>query len=884
MITGVAESASGHLPLTAMDVSGRIEGLLYTLSIQQTYENQFEQPLEVIYIFPLPPRAAVAGYRLQVGDRKIEGQLHKRIEARKAYDRAIQQGHCASIAEQERADVFTVRAGNIAPGERLEVRLELEGPLSLEGRGAYFRLPLVVGERYFPGVPLQGKQVGRGVQLDSTAVPDASRLSPPRLLPGHPNLVRFSLTLDVDPTDLKFNRLECSLHEVEFQPNDRGGYCVVLGEAERLDRDFILRLHLEPGGLRSRLLLGADSTFMLTIDPGDAQLPPKGRDVVLVIDRSGSMQGWKMKAARRAAMRIVESLTYKDRIGLVRFDTSAETFRPTMQSAHDEAKVQALEFLRQTEVAGGTEMLAALQACTPLLATCEGERSLILITDGEIGDQDRVVRWASENKGFRIFTIAIGPIPGLAVLDRLASQSGGSCQVVESELRLESVLADLHHRVSQPVLLDVKLSNAQEQTPRRWDVFPGQPAVFFGRFQKPGLSSFLKSILKRGSIEVRAKDAQGRAYKEKVAAHAGNSTQVCRAWARSRILDLEDDFAGGVPETREIEELSLRFGVLSRFTAFLAVDEQKQLLQEPLHRVVQPVESSRKPESVVQLMQVDPLSISVGHGLLKLLDPQAGAVLLNELPRLRGQIFTRLGVWMPGVRLRDDPNLAPLAYEIRVRDQVVAEGELGAELNPKEILARLARVVLENAHVLVTRSDLADLVPKSGKGIAMGDLMNAVRLLLRQQIRIHPMEPLLQCFQATQDVAEMRSQLDLFSNFLDPEGSLPVIELSDGVDLDETLVKALLVLHWAPPILTSLQPDPSWPSWLAVRAPHEVPQGMEVRVVVRVAPDLSLSGDGASEPLPWPAPEKLPYLRDRVTLCLEGQIAMLEQRKVSATV
>ena len=158
------------------------------------------EPLEATYIFPLPDRAAVTRFRMEVGGRVIEGVLKERAAARRDYDEAIKTGHRAAITEEERAGVFTLRVGNIMPGEEATVRLTLAGPLPYSDGEVTFRFPLVVAPRYIPGMPLPGASVGSGVAPDSDAVPDASRITPPVLLPGFPNPVRLSLSVDFGKT------------------------------------------------------------------------------------------------------------------------------------------------------------------------------------------------------------------------------------------------------------------------------------------------------------------------------------------------------------------------------------------------------------------------------------------------------------------------------------------------------------------------------------------------------------------------------------------------------------------------------------------------------------------------------------------------------------
>src|SRR5205807_4544758 len=181
---GALATPRGCLPLKSLDVQARLDGLVARVALRQTFVNCCAEPLEATYVFPLPDRAAVTRFRLEVAGRVIEGELKERGAARKEYDQAIKAGHRAAITEEERPGVFTMRVGNLPPGEEATVRLSLTGPLPYGDGEATFFFPLVVAPRYIPGTPLPGPSVGGGVAPDTDAVPDASRITPPVLLPG----------------------------------------------------------------------------------------------------------------------------------------------------------------------------------------------------------------------------------------------------------------------------------------------------------------------------------------------------------------------------------------------------------------------------------------------------------------------------------------------------------------------------------------------------------------------------------------------------------------------------------------------------------------------------------------------------------------------------
>lgn len=625
---GALGTERGNLPLETIDVRSAVVGLTVRTEFALGFRNPYDVALEATYIFPLPDRAAVTGLRMEADGRIIEGVLEERGQARADYERALSEGKRASIAEEERPGVFSMRVGHILPGERVVIRTSLSGRLPFEDGEATYRFPLVVAPRYIPGTPLPGDQVGDGTAPDTDAVPDASRITPPLLLPGFPNPVRLSVEVDVDPAGLPLTSVKSSLHGVEIAEPDGAGSADPDGESgrrvirllpgNRVDRDFILRLRYgSEDAVTTSLAVRLDEdaadnadeqderdktssgTFVLTVLPpsGDAAAA-RPRDVVLVIDRSGSMEGWKMVAARRAAGRIVDTLTSADRFAVLAFDSVIETaplLPAGLVEATDRHRFRAIEHLAQLEARGGTEMAEPLRQAAGLLAAAPGEprdRVLVLVTDGQVGNEDQILEsLAPHLSGVRVHTIGIDRAVNAAFLKRLARVSGGRCELVESEDRLDDAMARIHRRIGTPLVTGLSLvpaglavDLAGVEPARTPDLFAGAPLVLSGRFSGEPI----------GAVEVRGTAADGAAWQTSVTAAVSADAGLAAYWARGRVRDLEDGFASGYGDAdteRKIIEVSLRFGVLCRFTSFVAIDSRVVNQGGAMKRVTQPVDS-----------------------------------------------------------------------------------------------------------------------------------------------------------------------------------------------------------------------------------------------------------------------------------------------------
>lgn len=596
---GCVETPRGRLPLAAVSVTAEVWGPSAQVIVRQTFVNAFDQPVEASYVFALPDRAAVQSCTATIGARVIEAVLFERGEARQNYAKAVEAGRRATLVEEDRPGCFTSTVGNLQPGEHAIIALSYSVELPITDGEATFRFPLVLAPRFTPGVPLPGPSVGAGTAADTSAAPDASRVSPPVLVPGARSGVQLSLSVRVHHAGIAPDSLETPLHVVNRQTEPRAT-SVQLPPGEPMDRDFILRYRLLSATRRSQLFLARDATGeegtwqLCFLPPAPASARPL--DVVFLLDRSGSMEGWKLETARAALTKMINALGADDRFALFAFDNALTSpLAATLSEASTANRALATTFLAQLTAQGGTELARALERAASISWNGDDrDRVVVLITDGQVTNEDELVRLTAKLQGVRLCAVGIDQAVNEGLLRRLAELTGGSVELVESAARLAEAMERVAHTARPPALADLSVSgegleliSGQTAPLEAQAAYASQTLVLRGRFRGP----------MGGSIFVSGRRSDGSIHREAVGAVGAESDALAALWARARLRALEDRYAAAAPGSKdalrkELVSTSLRFGVLCRFTAFCAVDRDSKVAGSE-HRVLQPVEAPR---------------------------------------------------------------------------------------------------------------------------------------------------------------------------------------------------------------------------------------------------------------------------------------------------
>jgi Ca-activated chloride channel family protein len=606
-ILGPEGAARGSCPLKHTDVVANVAGFLGRTRVKQTFHNPLDEKIEAIYVFPLPSDAAVDEMIMTVGDRRIVGQVKKREEARQVYEQAKAAGHVASLLDQERPNVFTQSLANVEPGAQVVIEISYVETLKYEDGWYEFVFPAVVGPRYMPGQSA-GKQ-GEGFAPDTTEVPDASKISP-RVTPqgtraGHD----ISLTVNVD-AGMEIQEVECRSHAIVSEKPGAGQVSVALkNQREIPNKDFILRYRTATDRVADALLTHKDprgSFFTLFLQPPQKVMRKEavGRELVFVLDTSGSMQGFPITQAKFVMSKAVDSMGPQDTFNLITFsgDTNIlwEAPRPNTPQNREEAQ----SFLAARKGSGGTEMMKAIEAAlvktkdaNPQAAGRERIRVVCFMTDGYVGNDIAIIDAVKKNAGTtRVFSFGVGSSVNRFLLDGMAHAGRGEVEYVTLESKANEAAERFYKRIDAPVLTDVAIDwgglPVADVYPRQVpDLFSDKPILVHGRLTgevKGGSAITLRGNTVAGPFE--------RRVEMKPAADASHAV-LASLWARSKVTDLMMSDIGALqlgtfPEDlkRQIASIGTEFRLMTQFTSFVAVEEMTITKGGQAIKVAVPVE------------------------------------------------------------------------------------------------------------------------------------------------------------------------------------------------------------------------------------------------------------------------------------------------------
>ena len=600
---GAAADALFEAPTVASDVEIDVSGQIARVTVRQHFVNPSDAWLEGIYVFPLPERSAVDRLVMTVDARRIEGRIMPREEARQVYEQAAREGRRASLLSGERPNVFVTSVANIGPGQEISVEIQFQDRVAYSDGIFSLRFPMVVAPRHTPGgsLPMVKSPAQAPARPGNRGQPISFRLDkegpapttgrdlfgpvrPPRDGPHNP----VTLQVDLD-AGVALAALESPSHEVTIEPQPSGRRIIALADGSvPADRDFVLEWRPAIGGAPEAAIFGeeidGESYLMVTVvppapDSGGASQDVGPRDLILVVDTSGSMHGRSIEAAQKALRAALERLRPQDRFNLIRFDSNADALFPNLRGATPEHLRLALRAADALEAGGGTNMRPALELALDGAAQPGRLRQVVFMTDGAVGNERELFQIIAARLGAtRFFTVGIGSAPNGYFMRKAAELGRGSFTYIAHSGEVAERMGRLLRKLEQPALTDLTVGwpasagKAVETSPMPLpDVYAGEPVVFAARLPDVPLADLEGAMLLSGKRP--GADWQRRLPLAGIASAPG----VAAVWARAKLAQIEDGRSLGrdPAEVRsEALALALQHRLVTRYTSLVAVDDE----------------------------------------------------------------------------------------------------------------------------------------------------------------------------------------------------------------------------------------------------------------------------------------------------------------------
>ncbi len=569
---------TGVCPLKHTDVQADVAGYVARVTVTQEFQNTSRTPVEAVYTFPLPADAAVDDMTMTIGARVVQGEIKRRDEARRIYEDAKSQGQAAALLDQERPNVFTQNVANMMPGAPVKITITYVHLLKYDDGRYEWSFPMVVGPRY----------IGAGVA-------DAAKISPPITPPGTRAGHDISVRVHVD-AGLPLTGLTSVLHPISVKRIGATAADVTLaGGNEIPNKDFVLRwtaagsqmqsgmLTYAPGPATGAITGGRTGGYFTLIlqpplAPARGQISPK--EMVFVIDQTGSQMGWPIEKAKETMRHCIQRLNPGDTFQLLGFNTDVYPCFPKPVPATPANIKTALDYLAPLAGAGGTDILKAADYALKMPDDPKRLRIVCFMTDGYVGDDMQILDYVKKHRGrARMFPFGVGNGVNRFLIDGMAREGRGAAEYVTLDEDGQEAADRFYKRIADPILLSPQVDwhglPVEEVYPQQIpDVFSQGPIILKGRYAGAA----------QGDVTVSGY-LHGQPWSQTIhvvfpATHADGSA-IATLWARDRIEDLQSqDWIGaqtGHPDTTiqpQIVQTALDYRLMSQWTSFVAVEQR----------------------------------------------------------------------------------------------------------------------------------------------------------------------------------------------------------------------------------------------------------------------------------------------------------------------
>lgn len=590
-----AKSPTGEVeafPLEHTEVAAKIAGNVSRVEVVQRFTNPYDTPLEATYEFPLPDESAVDDMEIRIGDRVIKGVIKKREEARQIYETAKQEGKTTALLEQERPNIFTQSLANIKPGETIEVVIRYTDTLKFTGGDYEFVFPMVVGPRYHPGGSNLGNLPGEAIYLASLpgANPMPNVISQSwETIPEIRSGGDINVTIEID-AGVPISNISSPSHQIQTQQITGEGLPSItqiqLDKADTIpNKDLVIRYQVAGKETQSAIVSQADNKgghFAVYLIPAleyqSEEIVPK--DVVFLMDTSGSQHGAPLEQSKVLMRHFIEGLNPNDTFTIIDFANSSQALsrKPLANTIANRNK--AINYVNRLTADGGTELTNGIDTVLNFPPAEDGRlRSIVLLTDGLIGNENQIIsRIQQLEPGNRLYSFGVGSSVNRFLLNRLAEVGRGTVRVVRHDESVDEVVERFLREINNPVLTNIEaswqgLGEAPEIFPLKpTDLFAREPLVLYGR----------KQDRLSGNLRITGVAAGGKRYEKTFAlrfdADGGNEA-IAQLWGRAKIKELMLQMARGeTPQGVEaVTNVALGYRLMSKYTAFVAVSDEPRV-------------------------------------------------------------------------------------------------------------------------------------------------------------------------------------------------------------------------------------------------------------------------------------------------------------------
>ncbi|KPP97375.1 marine proteobacterial sortase target protein [Marinobacter sp. HL-58] len=588
-----AGQRQGAATLLSTDYKVTVSGLIADTRLRQSFRNNSQQWREGVFVFPLPENASVYGMTMTAGERVIVGEIHEKQEAKRQYTRAKDEGRKVARVDQQRPNLFTTRMANIPPGETITVELQYQQAVRYQSGEFELRLPTTMTPRYMPGQALdnQPAQWSGGWAMPTTEVPDADQISPFTVLPEDvgPDSHRAAIDLEIN-AGLPVSRVSSPSHRITSTWNGSRVEVAPESDAVLMDRDLVVRWApargMEPSAAVFHEQWQGEDYLLALMVPGLDSGQRMPRDLVFVIDTSGSMAGESIRQARQSLLRGLDTLGPDDRFNVIQFNSQTHALFMDTVAANGNNIARARRYVQGLNASGGTEMASALDAALDDSGHRDEEsstrvRQVVFITDGAVGNEAALFSRISNGLGrSRLFTVGIGSAPNMHFMREAARYGRGTYTAISDLSDLERPLDELFGKMEAPVLTDISVSWDGRTTAafpgRIGDLFRGEPMV-----------QVVRGLPADGELQVAGRMPDGSQWQQSLRLdQAAKGKGLHRHWAKHKIDSLMDrGLTGRVDDEvqAEVTSLGLKHQLMTKYTSFLAQEKTpSRPLEAPL--------------------------------------------------------------------------------------------------------------------------------------------------------------------------------------------------------------------------------------------------------------------------------------------------------------